>query len=34
MSQEGWVKKGDRLVQIAGTVRETGLTNTMTIREL
>ena len=31
---EGWMRKGDRLVQIAGTIRETGLTNTMSIREL
>lgn len=31
---EGWVKKGDRIVQIAGTIRESGLTNTMSIREL
>jgi pyruvate kinase len=34
LRSEGWVRKGDRIVQIAGTVRETGLTNTMTIREL
>jgi pyruvate kinase len=34
LKDEGWVAKGDRIVQIAGTVRETGLTNTMTIREI
>ncbi len=34
MRAEGLVKSGDRIVQIAGQVRETGLTNTMTIREL
>lgn len=28
------VKAGDRIVQIAGTVRQTGLTNTMSIREM
>jgi pyruvate kinase len=34
MRQEGLVKPGDRIVQIAGQVRETGLTNTMSIREM
>lgn len=29
-----WVKPGDRIVQIAGTVRQSGLTNTMSIREM
>jgi pyruvate kinase len=29
---QGWVKPGDRIVQIAGTIRESGLTNTMIIR--
>ncbi len=28
------VKSGDRIVQVAGTIREAGLTNTMSIREL
>ncbi len=32
--KEGWIKDGDRLVQIAGTVRQAGLTNTMSIREM
>ena len=32
MRADGLVKKGDRVVQIAGTVRQAGLTNTMTIR--
>jgi pyruvate kinase len=32
MREEGMVKAGDRLVQIAGTVRQAGLTNTMSIR--
>jgi pyruvate kinase len=30
----GLARKGDRIVQIAGLVRQSGLTNTMTIREL
>jgi pyruvate kinase len=34
MREQGLVKRGDRIVQIAGQIRETGLTNTMTIREL
>ena len=34
MRQQGLVKSGDRIVQIAGTVRQTGLTNTMSIREM
>ena len=34
LRKEGWVKDGDRLVQIAGTVRQAGLTNTMSIREM
>ena len=34
MRRQGLVKAGDRIVQIAGTVRQTGLTNTMSIREL
>jgi pyruvate kinase len=34
MQNEGLVKPGDRVVQIAGTVRQSGLTNTMTIRAL
>jgi pyruvate kinase len=29
----GFARRGDRIVQIAGTVRQTGLTNTMSIRE-
>jgi pyruvate kinase len=33
MRQQGLVKSGDRIVQIAGTVRQTGLTNTMSIRQ-
>jgi pyruvate kinase len=32
MKRQGLVKAGDRIVQIAGTVRQTGLTNTMSIR--
>ncbi len=32
MREEGLVKAGDRVVQIAGTVRQAGLTNTMSIR--
>ncbi|MGE3173254.1 MAG: pyruvate kinase [Planctomycetota bacterium] len=32
MKDEGWSRAGDRVVQIAGTIRETGLTNTMSIR--
>ena len=32
MREEGLVKEGDRVVQIAGTVRQAGLTNTMSIR--
>ena len=31
---EGWARKGDRIVQIAGTVRQPGLTNTMSIRQM
>lgn len=31
---EGWVKGGDTIVQIAGTIRQSGLTNTMTIRAM
>ncbi len=34
LHKEGWLKKGDRLVQIAGTIRQSGLTNAMSIREL
>jgi pyruvate kinase len=34
LREEGWVKAGDRIVQIAGTIRESGLTNTMSIRRL
>lgn len=34
MKREGLVKPGDRIVQIAGTIRQTGLTNTMSIREM
>lgn len=34
MRRQGLVKAGDRIVQIAGTIRQTGLTNTMSIREL
>ncbi len=34
MRRQGLVKAGDRIVQIAGTVRQSGLTNTMSIREL
>ncbi|MFT6082517.1 MAG: pyruvate kinase [Planctomycetota bacterium] len=30
----GLVKEGDYIVQIAGTVRQSGLTNTMTIRTM
>jgi len=32
MREEGLVKPGDHIVQIAGTVRQAGLTNTMSIR--
>jgi len=31
---EGWARRGDRIVQIAGTVRQAGLTNTMSIRQM
>jgi pyruvate kinase len=34
MRKQGLAKAGDRIVQVAGTIREAGLTNTMTIREL
>jgi len=34
LREENRVKAGDRIVQIAGTVRQTGLTNTMSIREM
>jgi pyruvate kinase len=34
MRQQALVKQGDRIVQIAGQIRESGLTNTMSIREL
>jgi pyruvate kinase len=34
MRKEAWVKQGDRIVQIAGTIRESGLTNTMSIRQM
>jgi pyruvate kinase len=34
MRQEGRLKAGDRIVQIAGTIRQSGLTNTMSIREM
>ncbi len=34
MRQEKLLKAGDRIVQIAGTIRQTGLTNTMSIREM
>jgi len=33
MQRQGLVRPGDRIVQIAGTVRQTGLTNTMSIRQ-
>ncbi|MBL9076466.1 MAG: pyruvate kinase [Planctomycetes bacterium] len=34
LRERGLVKRGDRIVQIAGTIRQSGLTNTMTIREM
>ncbi|MFY9341751.1 MAG: pyruvate kinase [Planctomycetota bacterium] len=34
MRSQGLVKAGERIVQIAGTVRQSGLTNTMSIREM
>jgi pyruvate kinase len=34
MRQEGRIKSGDRIVQIAGTIRQSGLTNTMSIRQV
>jgi pyruvate kinase len=34
LREEGLVKPGDRIVQVAGTVRQTGLTNTMSIRQI
>ena len=34
MRQEGRLKAGDRIVQIAGTIRQSGLTNPMSIREM
>jgi len=34
MRKEGLVQPGDRIVQIAGTVRQPGLTNTMSIRQM
>ena len=34
MREERLVKPGDRIVQVAGTIRQSGLTNTMSIREM
>lgn len=34
LREQGWVKAGDRIVQVAGTIRESGLTNTMSIRPI
>jgi pyruvate kinase len=34
LRRQGLVKAGDRIVQVAGTVRQTGLTNTMSIRQM
>ena len=34
LRKESWIKDGDRIVQVAGTVRQAGLTNTMSIREM
>jgi pyruvate kinase len=34
LREEAMVKAGDRFVQIAGTVRQSGLTNTMSIRQV
>jgi pyruvate kinase len=34
LRSEGWIKSGTRIVQIAGTVRQSGLTNSMVIREM
>ncbi len=34
MREQGLIKAGERIVQVAGSVRQSGLTNTMTIREM
>jgi pyruvate kinase len=34
LQSDNLVKAGDRIVQIAGTVRQAGLTNTMSIRTI
>lgn len=34
MREQGLVKAGDRIVQIAGQIRRSGLTNTMCIRDM
>ena len=34
MREQGLVKPGDRIVQIAGQIRRSGLTNTMCIRDV
>ena len=34
MLEDGLARSGDRIVQIAGTVRQAGLTNTMSIRQI
>ncbi len=34
MREERLIKPGDRIVQVAGTIRQSGLTNTMSIREM
>ncbi len=34
LRRESLVRPGERIVQIAGTVRQSGLTNTMMIREM
>ncbi|MCA8966212.1 MAG: hypothetical protein KDC48_15120, partial [Planctomycetes bacterium] len=34
MREERLIKPGDRIVQVAGTIRQSGITNTMSIREM
>ncbi|MBM4060048.1 MAG: pyruvate kinase [Planctomycetes bacterium] len=34
LREQGWVKPGDRIVQVAGTLPQAGFTNTMSIREM
>jgi pyruvate kinase len=34
LRRDGWIRDGDRIVQITGTVCQAGIANTMTIREM